>query len=173
MPEFRRKPHRLSPNSYRGRAAHFLTLCVHDRQNLFSNHELVFAILKVLKMACASHSFAIYAYCFLPDHLHLILAGKSESANLTEVMRAFKGAAAAAARKLGIRNLLQKGFYDHVLRNGKAMDEAAWYIFLNPVRAGFVSRPEDWPHSGSCVFEWKDSPAPPPSFCPPWKTKHL
>ena len=82
-----------------------------------------------------------------------------------------KGAATAEARRLGVSNLWQKGFYDHILRSGKAIDEAAWYIFLNPVRAGLAKTIEEWPYSGSFEFEWKSLAAPRGPFHPPWKER--
>jgi hypothetical protein len=54
-------------------------------------------------------------------------------------------------------SLWQKGFYDHVLRSGESTDGAAWYVFMNPVRAGLVKRAQDWPYSGSFVFRWAAS----------------
>jgi len=50
---------------------------------------------------------------------------------------------------------LQPQAHDHVLRqwerNDEALDEALDYVWKNPVRAGLVSHPEDWPYSGSIV----------------------
>jgi len=84
------------------------------------------------------------------------------------MVRAFKGAAATVARKSGVSNLWQKGYYDHVLRSGKSLDEAAWYVFLNPVRAGLAKTVHEWPYSGSLVFEWKSLAPPSELFHPPW-----
>jgi hypothetical protein len=41
----------------------------------------------------------------------------------------------------------------------------AAYIFENPVRAGLVHHPHDWPFSGSFVLDWKTLALP----VPPWK----
>lgn len=136
---------------------------------MFADATLVDSLLKVLKESCSSHGFAIYAFCFMPDHLHLILVGEGESSDLAQVMKSFKGAATATARRHGIASLWQKGYYDHILREGKAIDEAAWYVFLNPVRAGLVKKAEEWPYSGSFAIEWKRRAAPTESFRPPWK----
>jgi len=105
----------------------------------------------------------------MPDHLHLILMGQRESADLAAVVKAFKGAATAVARQKGVRNLWEKSFYDHVLRSGEEIDEVAWYVFMNPVRAGLLKRMEDWPHSGSFLFEWRSRNEPAREFVPPWK----
>ncbi|HCA47851.1 MAG TPA: transposase, partial [Armatimonadetes bacterium] len=38
--------------------------------------------------------------------------------------------------------------YDHSIRNERDQRETAHYIWTNPVRAGLVTRPEDWPWTG-------------------------
>jgi len=40
--------------------------------------------------------------------------------------------------------LWQPRFFDRALRTVKEYNEKAEYAHLNPVRAGLVSRPEDW-----------------------------
>jgi hypothetical protein len=40
--------------------------------------------------------------------------------------------------------LRQPRFFDRALRTVKKYNEKVEYIHLNPVRAGLVSRPEDW-----------------------------
>ena len=169
MPGFRRKPNRLPPASYRGQHAYFLTLCTRERKRLFQDPPLVDALFLILRQTCSSHFFGVYAYCFMPDHLHLILSGQTVASDLASMVQAFKSLAAAAARKIGVFNLWEKGFYDHVLRTGKSLDAAAWYVFMNPVRAGLAKTPEDWPYSGSLVFEWRTLAAPSEHFDPPWK----
>ncbi len=40
----------------------------------------------------------------------------------------------------------QRDFFDHRLRNWESAQEKAKYIRMNPVRAGLVIHPEDWPY---------------------------
>jgi hypothetical protein len=40
--------------------------------------------------------------------------------------------------------LTQPRFFDRALRTVKEYNEKVEYLHLNPVRAGWVSRPEDW-----------------------------
>ena|SRR5208282_4375619 len=75
MAEFRRKGHRLPSASYEGRRAYFLTLCTQERKRLFTDASLVDAMIEVLKGACEEFALGVYAYCFMPDHLHVILVG--------------------------------------------------------------------------------------------------
>jgi hypothetical protein len=40
----------------------------------------------------------------------------------------------------------QEGFFDHRIRSNESAEEKRQYILMNPVRAGLVARPEDWPY---------------------------
>jgi hypothetical protein len=48
------------------------------------------------------------------------------------------------ASQLGIG--WQRDFFEHRLRNDESARQKADYILYNPVRAGLVERPEDWPY---------------------------
>lgn len=130
---------------------------------------MVEVALWALRNASTAKGFDVYAYCFMPDHLHMELVGLSDRSDVAAMLRAFKGSTTARARALGVRNLWQKGFYDHVLRPGERENAVAWYIFNNPVRKGLVAEPTAWPHSGSWMFDWKRALAPREEFVPPWK----
>jgi putative transposase len=169
MPDFRRKQDRLPRQSYIGRNWYFITACTKDRHPRFSDAALVGLLLNALRTKCRTHSMDVYAYCFMPDHLHLELVGLAEDSDLVKLTKEFKGEAASASRGVGIRNLWQKGFYDHVLREDDNADAVAWYIFNNPVRKGLAKDPRDWPYSGSWIFDWKKAVAPAEEFVPPWK----
>jgi putative transposase len=49
---------------------------------------------------------------------------------------------------------------DRALRTVKEYHEKVWYIHLNPVKAGLVSRPEDWPWSSVHDYTGTINPAP-------------
>jgi len=46
----------------------------------------------------------------------------------------------------------QAEFFDHMFRSEKSLAEKRGYMRSNPVRAGLVSREEDWPYRGK-IFE--------------------
>jgi len=48
--------------------------------------------------------------------------------------------------------LWQPGFFDHVLHNDESYTEKWKYVRDNPLRAGLVSRGDDWPYQGEFVF---------------------
>ncbi len=75
----------------------------------------------------------------MPDHLHMIVS-LSRDVALAKTVGAWKQ---WLGRKHGI--LWQENFFDHRLRSDESADEKIRYILDNPVRAGLVKKPEDWP----------------------------
>ena len=169
VPEFVRKPNRLAPESYRGCRAYFLTICTDRWRKLLTGTNFIKALITLLGQTCRTQGRNVYAYCFMPDHLHLVLTGEPSDSSLPRFVQAFKSLGVRESWRHDIKSLWQKGFYDHLLRGSESMDAAAWYVFLNPVRAGLVQRAEDWPHSGSFVFTWPGLRTLADTFVPPWK----
>ncbi len=166
---FRRRRNRLRRDAYIGQQWYFITLNARDGLPVFGGEPVVNLLLETLRAACAKHSFNIYAYCFMPDHINVETLGLASKSDLSEFMRTWKGTSTVPLRELGFNDPLQKGFYDHILRPGDNQDAVAWYIFNNPVRKGLVKDPRQWPFSGSWMFDWKKAVAPPEEFVPPRK----
>jgi hypothetical protein len=45
----------------------------------------------------------------------------------------------------------QPGFFDHLLRTADSYSAKWQYVWENPVRAGLVAQPEEWPYQGEIV----------------------
>ena len=81
-----------------------------------------------------------YKYMLMPDHVHLIISiAPNSDTTLGAWVKAFKAVVANRAFKW------QSGFFDHVLRSDESRAEKWEYIRMNPVRAGLVRHPDDWP----------------------------
>lgn len=170
MPDFYRKHNRLPGNCYIGRQWYFITVNAEGRRPIIANEDVVRDLLDTLRAACMSQIFDIYAYCFMPDHIHLEPVGLTPEADLIEFMRTWKGTSTVPLREVGLNGALQKGFYDHILRPDDREDAVAWYILNNPVRRGLVNDLRQWPYSGSWMFDWKRAVAPLEEFVPPkWR----
>ncbi len=88
----------------------------------------------------------LYAYTIMPNHVHAIFDLHSER-QLHEVMQSHKAFTARRANIILERTGLsfwEQETYDHVIRKGR-LAGAIWYTLLNPVKAGFVKRWQDWP----------------------------
>jgi hypothetical protein len=42
----------------------------------------------------------------------------------------------------------QEGFFDHLIRNAESYAGKWEYVYQNPVRAGLVNDPKEWPYQG-------------------------
>ena len=169
MSELERRRIRLPQPYYMGFRSYFVTICARDRKRLFAIPGVVESLLPVLLDQSGRFVFDVNAYCFMPDHCHLLVTGKTAYANLSAMIRGFKGTSAKSLRLLGIFDAWQKGFYEHTLRSSEDCSSAMAYIFENPVRAGLAKDVYAWPFSGSFVLEWREFQPPVSKFVPPYK----
>jgi putative transposase len=102
--------------------------------------------------ALARHGWMVGSFVVMPDHLHFFCApgGNDIAAPLSRFIGAFKQWSAKDI--VGVANLSaplwQREFFNHVLRSKESYDAKQQYVMANPVRAGLVLRPEDWPYRG-------------------------
>jgi len=92
---------------------------------------------------------AVWAYCLMPNHVHLIL--KPTRADdlgraIGEAHRRYTNFINARGRWTG--HLFQSRFSSVVLDDSHLI-RAVCYVSLNPVRARLVARPEDWKWSSA------------------------
>jgi putative transposase len=90
MPDFRRKNIRLPASHYIGRQWYFLTMVAEDRVKRFSSASLVAENLALLTNHAQSNRFTIPAYCFMPDHLHILTNGTHDGSDLLQFADGFK-----------------------------------------------------------------------------------
>ena len=80
---------------------------------------------------------------FMPDHVHLLLRGLTETAEMTAFVADFKHATGWQFRRERRRRLWREGFHDRVLRDESDALSVLAYLVANPVRAGLVSSPSE------------------------------
>jgi putative transposase len=93
---------------------------------------------------CRKASVACWAYCLMPNHVHLILVPATADGlarAIGETHRQYTGFVNARARWTG--HLFQ-GRFSSVALDEEHLMLAARYVALNPVRARLVQRPQDW-----------------------------
>ncbi|HUI53183.1 MAG TPA: transposase [Terriglobales bacterium] len=173
MTEIERKAVRLPQAYYLGFRSYFVTICAKDRKKVFTTSEIVDNLRRVLQDQSTRFQFEVHSYCFMPDHCHLLVAGRTSEANLSKMIRGFKGCSARELRRFGVFDAWQKGFYEHILRSNEDCASASAYVFENPVRAGLANDMYAWPFSGSFVFEWREFRPPLERFVPPNKVAEM
>ena len=143
---------RLKGFSYTGLKHYSLTICVDRRRHVFVNRDAVDLVTAELVRTYEQSRFAVIAYCFMPDHLHLLVEAVTDQANLPAFVRLFKQCSAFHWKARYGEQLWQRSYFEHVLREGESPVKAARYLLANPVRAGLVERPEDYPFVGSATM---------------------
>ena len=95
--------------------------------------------------------YELHAYAVMANHVHALLAPRIP---LAGIMRSMKRKTAAAANLILGRSgqrFWQEESFDHWCRHAEEFARIKGYIEWNPVKAGLVERPEDWPwSSASC-----------------------
>ena len=86
----------------------------------------------------------------MPDHVHLALVPACDSLGpvaVAEIMQAIKGSSAHRINKLLNRRgrVWQEESFDRALRKEEHVREKLFYMLENPVRAGLVTNPLDYP----------------------------
>ena len=92
--------------------------------------------------------FVLTAGVFLPDHGQAIFYPPYPLA-ISRVMESIKDGATQRIhrRRRECGTLFQARFFDRALRTVREYHEKVEYIHQNPVKAGYVERPGDWPWS--------------------------
>jgi hypothetical protein len=87
-------------------------------------------------------------YCFMPDHAHAVIFGQSDEARPKAAIEGFKTSSGIWLRQHFSRVRWQVGYHDRIIRNNQEWRGHVQYGLNNPVRAGLVSRFDDYPHLG-------------------------
>jgi putative transposase len=137
----RRRLHHDVPSWVSETSLYFVTICATRRgaNQLCTPHVGEKLLASVVHYQVATRWW-IRLFLLMPDHVHALMAvPRGES--LPNVVRMWKG---YQTKQHGIE--WQTGFFDHRLRSAESGQEKADYIRMNPVRAGLVTDPDDWPY---------------------------
>jgi putative transposase len=143
-----------------GRGAYFspaaicsVTVSTLNRAPAFRELPFTGACRAALRSRAEKTGVALHAYCFMPDHLHLLISPSGET-SIVDFIRDFKSMSTRIGWQLGQQGKLwQPRFYDHFLRQDEDLERAVSYVLNNPVRAGIVDDWRAYPFSGSLVYD--------------------
>src|SRR5262245_58187825 len=110
------RPERLKSFDYVGPYAYFLTFCTNQRQRLFVDAARVDLVFAQILRAAADLRFAVIAYCFMPDHAHLLVQGQAEDSDGRAFIKRAKQLAGFHYKKQFKELLWQRYGFERVLR---------------------------------------------------------
>jgi putative transposase len=73
-----------------GHYRYFITICTHGRRPLLNDGILVRQLTGTLKAKSDAFGFAVWAFCFMPDHAHFLLEGTSHGSDLRKFISSYK-----------------------------------------------------------------------------------
>ena len=137
---FTDKPSHLKHFDYTGFHRYSLTFCTDRRRAVFLSKNVVDLVLSQISRAATEREFAVITYCFMHDHLHLLVHGQSKSADCKGFIALSKQYSGYYYSKEFPGKLWQRYSYERTLRKDEDTLTVAKYILENPVRAKLVER---------------------------------
>lgn len=149
--------------------AHELTFSCYKRYPFLKTERTCVWLAESINLARSRFHFDLWAYVFMPEHVHLIVHPRSLSYDMAMIRQAIKEPVGRTAlewleahapewlpRLTVTTNTrtrryfwLPGGGYDRNITEPETLQAMMEYIHLNPVRRGLVERAEDWKWSSA------------------------
>ena len=123
--------------------AYFVTTVTKERRPVFLDARLCRIFLVTVEYYKAFFDYRVFAYCIMPDHVHLLIQTASKY-SLSLIMQMLKGSFSRKLNRLSnsTGHVWQRRYYDEVVRTNFQLLNQIDYIHANPVAAGLVDSVE-------------------------------
>lgn len=148
---FGKRPPRLQFLSARAEPVYFVTFCTHKRQPWLANAAVHDSFIAFAQRAAHEFNVSVGRYVIMPEHVHLFVCGDPRFVLGRWIGQLKQALARAAPERKRDNQPWQEGFFDHVLRSDESYDAKWDYVRSNPMRAGLVRTPDEWPFQGAIV----------------------
>jgi putative transposase len=145
-------PTHLKHFDYRGVHRYSLTFCTDQRQKHFVAAAPIDRVCTQILRAATQQHFDVVAYCFMPDHLHLLVTGAQDNADLKAFVARAKQFSGFHWSKHADTRLWQRYGYERTLRGEEGTEETVRYLIANPIRAGLATNVNDYAWWGSSLY---------------------
>ncbi len=118
---------RLKKYDYSSNGYYFVTAVSNNRENCFLNQES--KVEKELKdLVSKTSGLALDYFVVMPNHVHIIFVLHGCTVKLGEIVRRFK---AKVSHAFDVK-AWQPNYYEHIVRNEKALEKIREYVVNNP-----------------------------------------
>ena len=128
---------------------HHVTQRGNRRQQTFFSDDDYRLYVELLGEHCSQAGVSIWAWCLMPNHVHLMLVPKTPDSLRAALGEAHRRYSRHVNFREGWRGYLWQGRFASAPMDPPHALACARYIELNPVRAKLVAAPEDWPWSSA------------------------
>jgi putative transposase len=121
------------------------------RQQTFFSDEDYRSYLDLMAQWCSANQVAIWAYCLMPNHVHLIAVPQTADGLRRAIGEAHRRYTRTVNFRQGWRGHLWQGRFSSFVLDEAHLLTAARYVELNPVRGGLVNAPSRyrWSSAGA------------------------
>ncbi len=128
---------------------HHITQRGNRRQQTFFHDEDYAAYIELMGEWCGERGVVIWAYCLMPNHVHLIAVPQSDDGLRRGIGEAHRRYTRRINFREKWRGFLWQGRFASFVMDEPYLLAAARYVELNPVRAGLALDAADWPWSSA------------------------
>jgi putative transposase len=136
---------------YQSGGYYFFTLVTYQRCPIFSNPEKVEQLKIAINKVKKKYPFSLNAIVILPDHLHCLWKLPEKDNNFSMrwrlIKRYFSMEMDTSVNHRKEKEVWQRRFWEHAIRDVNDWQKHMDYIHYNPVKHGLVRMPSDWQHS--------------------------
>ena len=128
----------------------FISSSTWQRRSILQSDPLCELFLHVIRENRAKGRFKLHEFVFMRDHVHLILT-PAPLVSIEKAVQFIKGGFSFQAKKENICNgeIWEQGYHQRRIRDAEAYAQHVEYVWMNPVNAGFVERPEEFSYSSA------------------------
>lgn len=126
---------------------YFITICTDERLKVLDNPLCWTTCMAVFPRLTR---WSLIAALAMPEHIHFLAGPYQRDESPNNLSRWFKR---WFNETLHPPWDWQEGCFDHLLRSTESVQKKWEYIRCNPVRAGLVDRPEEWPYQTGFIFQ--------------------
>ena len=126
---------------------HHVTQRGNRRQRTFFSGEDYRIYLSLLRWWAPRTGVKIWAYCLMPNHVHLVAVPSAPEALADCMSEVHQRYSRRVNEERGWSGYLWQGRFSSTVMDPSHAVAAARYVAMNPVRAGLVSKPDQWPYS--------------------------
>ncbi len=126
MPEYPRRPPRIT-TLFRGvKPFYFVTFNTNDRRNFLAN-DVIHTRFIDFCVEAKNHGVFVGTYVIMPEHIHLFVWINLESCGLKKWIKSLKCFLSVKLEEVNVkRPHWQQGFFDHILRSSDSYREKAY-----------------------------------------------
>ncbi|MBW2100842.1 MAG: transposase [Deltaproteobacteria bacterium] len=128
---------------------HHVTQRGNRGQQTFFNDEDYQSYLELMSEWCMKFQVETWAYCLMPNHIHLIVVPETKDGLTPAIGEAHRRYTRRINFREGWRGHLWQGRFSSFIMEEEYLLACTRYVELNPVRSGLVKKPEDWPWSSA------------------------